>query len=156
MPKNHRVAKIVIGTCKTCRNEFILTPAQKWQLKMKPNKNTFCSADCYSEFKKGSGNPKWRGGRTTTDGYVYIYMPNHPYAVKKGYVCEHRLIMEKHIGRYLKPEESIHHIDENTLNNNINNLKLFATEGEHRAFHCKNWHWVNGKRIRREDVAICQ
>ena len=86
MPKNHRVAKIVIGTCKTCRNEFILTPAQKWQLKMKPNKNTFCSADCYSEFKKGSGNPKWRGGRTTTDGYVYIYMPNHPYAVKKG-VC---------------------------------------------------------------------
>lgn len=64
-------------------------------------------------------------------GYIYIKTWDHPFCGKQGYVAEHRLIMEKHIGRFLEPEETIHHIDGNKTNNSIDNLELFATRGEH-------------------------
>ena len=40
------------------------------------------------------------------------------------YVYEHRLLMEKKIGRLLRPGEIIHHKDGDRLNNNIENLEL--------------------------------
>ncbi len=36
----------------------------------------------------------------------------------------HRIIVEEHIGRKLKPEEHIDHEDHNGLNNQINNLRV--------------------------------
>lgn len=84
----------------------------------------------------GFGN--FKGGRVSRNGYVYIYVKNHPYAVKYGatrYVKEHRLVMEKHIGRYLKPTEVVHHIDGNKENNNLSNLALFLNQSAHAKFH---------------------
>lgn len=68
--------------------------------------------------------------------YIKILSKNHPNA-KKGYVLEHRLVVEKHIGRYLTNKEVIHHIDENKTNNNIENLMLFPTQKTHASFHTK-------------------
>jgi len=48
---------------------------------------------------------------------------------------EHRDIVEKVIGRKLKPEEVVHHLDLNKKNNNINNLMLFKNGSEHIRFH---------------------
>ena len=94
-------------------------------------------------------NYNWKGGKIIQNGYVCILCPNHPRAKsKKGYVYEHILVMEKHLGRYLKmgkSEECIHHIDENKLNNNLSNLRLFKTNSEHRLFHAK-LRRKNGKR----------
>ena len=56
--------------------------------------------------------------------YKLIHIPEHPYATKAGYVREHRLVMERHLGRYLKPDEIVHHKDSNTLNNDISNLEV--------------------------------
>lgn len=53
------------------------------------------------------------------------------------YRKEHMLVMEKHIGRPLKPNEIIHHIDGNKLNNNIENLLLLSSSKEHRDIHAK-------------------
>ena len=54
--------------------------------------------------------------------------------------------MEKHLGRYLTVDEIVHHKDENTLNNNINNLELML-RSEHTSFHVKGEkHW-NYKKI---------
>jgi len=50
---------------------------------------------------------------------------------------EHRKIVEEFIGRKLKPEEVIHHIDFNKLNNDIDNLMVFPTNKEHIKFHTK-------------------
>ena len=47
---------------------------------------------------------------------------------------EHRVIMEKEIGRKLKSTEIVHHIDGNKRNNNISNLKLM-TQSEHAKLH---------------------
>ena len=79
---------------------------------------------------KGKNHPQWKG-RIKRQNYWYIKKPTHPFAGKQGYIAEHRLVMEKIIGRYLKPEECIDHIDKNPGNNDPSNLRLFATHGQH-------------------------
>lgn len=86
----------------------------------------------------GNGNGQWKGGvRPTTRGYIKIHSPNHPNKDISGYVMEHRLIVEKFIGRYLTKEEQIHHIDFNPKNNDISNLMIFPNAKEHIRFHNK-------------------
>ena len=48
---------------------------------------------------------------------------------------EHRLVMEKHLGRRLTKEEVVHHVDRDKSNNDINNLILFPTKKAHTKFH---------------------
>lgn len=45
-----------------------------------------------------------------------------------------RWIMEKHLGRKLKSDEVVHHIDENPYNNNLKNLQVMA-RAEHIRHH---------------------
>lgn len=80
----------------------------------------------------GAGHPNWKGGRhTDRDGYVTIWLPEHPCARKSGRVLEHRLVMEATLGRLLDAQEVVHHIDGNRGNNVIENLQLFAGNGDH-------------------------
>jgi len=72
----------------------------------------------------------------TNRGYVFLYMSEHPLS-KKNYVLEHRLVVEKFLGRYLKPEEVVHHINEIRDDNKIENLMLFKNNSEHLKFHTK-------------------
>lgn len=67
-------------------------------------------------------------------GYIRVYVgSDHPYSMK-GVVMAHRLVMEKHLGRYLEPEEVVHHIDEVKTHNVIENLFLCSSQ-EHRKIH---------------------
>lgn len=51
--------------------------------------------------------------------------PEHPHANKRGYLAEHRLVMERQIGRYLIPrKELVHHLNEVRDDNRIENLQL--------------------------------
>jgi endogenous inhibitor of DNA gyrase (YacG/DUF329 family) len=83
-------------------------------------------------------HPMWKGGRIIDYwGYSFILSPNHPFRNNKGYVREHRLVMEKHIGRYLNPLEVVHHINEIRNDNRIENLMLLSGRKEHAIFHDK-------------------
>jgi len=95
-----------------------------------------------TQFTKGhvaEKNYNWKGGKMLDkDGYVLIRVydprPNIP---KNGYIREHRLVMEKHLNRFLNKKEQVHHINGNKQDNRIENLKLFANQKEH-----WDYHWV--------------
>ncbi|KKK88378.1 hypothetical protein LCGC14_2743780 [marine sediment metagenome] len=90
----------------------------------------------------GKNNPNWKGGRRLrTDGYILLSRRDHPRAYGGGTVLEHIVIMEKHLGRYLKyygkrhpKNEVVHHIDDNKKNNKIENLYI-TTIGGNRVIH---------------------
>lgn len=69
--------------------------------------------------------------------YEFTKVKDHPYASITGYVKTARLVIEKNLGRYLDPEEVVHHIDGDVTNNDINNLMLFENKSEHTKYHWK-------------------
>jgi hypothetical protein len=84
---------------------------------------------------RGENNNKWNGGKTKTDsGYIMVRQQEHPYCEHHGYVREHRLVVEKAIGRYLLPHETVHHVNKIKNDNRIENLMVFNTSGSHRKF----------------------
>jgi hypothetical protein len=84
---------------------------------------------------QGENNPRWAGGKLKTQGYIRIWKSDHPFADAKNYIMEHRLVMEQFLGRYLAPEEVVHHINGIKNDNRIENLMLFANNAEHQKFH---------------------
>jgi len=85
---------------------------------------------------KGEKNPNWNGGRLTqSDGRILLLCPDHPHAQKKGYMRRSRLVMEKYLGRYLKPEEIVHHRNEILSDDREKNLRVFSNVGSHVKFH---------------------
>lgn len=63
--------------------------------------------------------------------YKYLYLPEHPHSGKQGYIAEHRVIVENEIGRFLTKSEVVHHKNGDTQDNNIDNLQLCSSPGQH-------------------------
>ena len=86
------------------------------------------------EGHKGHKTSHWKGGKSIRRGYILIWCPTHPNN-RLGYVYEHRLVMEKHLGRTLSSKEVVHHINQNISDNRIENLMVFEDSGKHLLFH---------------------
>lgn len=64
-------------------------------------------------------------------GYRWLYVTENGRRVARR---EHRVLMERHLGRKLEPWEVVHHKDENPANNDLSNLEVVefgAHTGEH-------------------------
>ncbi len=72
-------------------------------------------------------------GRKKINGYILLHKPSHPQA-KRGYVREHRLVMEAALGRYLGQNEVVHHKNGAKDDNRLENLELLSS-AEHARVH---------------------
>lgn len=111
-----------IINCPVCKKKFF---TQNERIKKTKTQNA-CSCKCAGRLRTGNKNHNWKGGKAITKGYILILAPNHPHKDKRGYVPEHRLIMEKYLKRYLEPWEIVHHINHNKHDNKVENLKLYS------------------------------
>lgn len=100
------------------------------------NKNQKRCKSCYFNFVSASpeNNSNFKGGRIIRRGYVYI-KTDHPDANAQGYIAEHRLVAEKKIGRRLKRDEHVHHINQIKDDNRPENIEVM-----HRTLHRSTRH----------------
>lgn len=74
---------------------------------------------CYIEFSHNNNNKNWHGGKHITSyGYERMYVG------PREYILTHRLIAERALGRPLKSNEVVHHINMNKLDNRNSNLLI--------------------------------
>lgn len=100
-----------------------------------PLRNRYMAHKLLSERRYNSNtyvfNTSWKGGRSARPNrYVYLKIfPDNPYycmANKNNYVAEHRLVVAQHIGRPLRREEKVHHVNGIKDDNKIENLQLLS------------------------------
>ena len=77
---------------------------------------------------RGEGTGHWKGGRKMHRGYILVL-------TEGSYQNEHRVVMEKHLGRKLTKAEVIHHINGVRTDNRLENLMLFPNHSEHMKHH---------------------
>lgn len=108
----------MLRECLQCGNEFVISPKHK--------DKKFCNVECACAYRR----EQKRVATIGTNGYKYVW-----FADGSG-EKEHRYLMEQHLGRKLKKDEVVHHIDGNRTNNDLGNLVVMS-RGEHSALHRK-------------------
>lgn len=120
------------------------------------------------------GNRYLLDGRQTNgaSGYIRSKCPGHPRA-NRAYVLEHILVAEHALGRHLPHNTEVHHVDEDTSNNNPSNLVICQDRTYHQLLHrrkraleacgdpsvrfcviCKKYDRQESMRIRTDDNGI--
>lgn len=114
-----------VGLCPNCGIKF---PIYKQGRK-------FCSRECQgidlTQRQLGINNHRYKNGEYVTNhaggGYIKQLAPNHPNADDRGYILQHRLVMEQILGRPLEKHERVHHKNGNRQDNRPENLELWTS-----------------------------
>jgi hypothetical protein len=113
-PKDYKRWRTTV-TCPECGSKRVV---DKNTALVSLSRYGYWTGRCKSCSMSGKNNYSWKGGRTVSGaGYVRV-------RVGDKYVLEHRLVMEKHLGRKLKSWEVVHHKNHNKQDNRIENLIL--------------------------------
>ena len=100
--------------CINCGKEKMF---YKSQLKKYSNRGKFCSMNCMYEYKRNNPSGK---RQLAWNGYITL-------SIDGKQVREHRYLMEKKLGRKLKRNEHVHHINGNKIDNRIDNLVVLTS-----------------------------
>lgn len=92
-------------SCTVCQAVIMRTKAH-----IRKTHNHFCGTDCYHAFIENKKSKYWRQGQRIARKAVSTVFD-------------------------LQPGHTVHHIDTNNYNNNLDNLAVFATQGDHIRFH---------------------
>jgi len=129
----HNIAQTktpVIKTCAVCGKQISLKPSEaEWRGKGR----IYCSRECMGAGHIKRALDRIHNGKPAvidSQGYVRVYEPDHPAAYKNGWIAEHRLVVEQSLGRRLRQDEHVHHINHVRTDNRSENLALL-THSEH-------------------------
>lgn len=130
--------------CPVCGESFSLgqsNAADRSKLGQAPT----CSRACDTLRRTTRGVGRDHNGRPAVRdarGYIRVWQPDHPKAFRNGWVLEHRIVMEKVLGRLLETNEHVHHINGQKWDNRPENLAVLGhaehstlTQQERKAEH---------------------
>ena len=150
--------------CAVCHRSMYIKPSRLKRVKNGITCSSECANKLKSEYMSGENNHQFgltgdknssfKGNEVISNyGYILEYAPNHPFphdkSVKGTRVFQHRLVIERNFNKfdskyfmqlggkfYLKPEYSVHHINENKTDNRLENLQIIS-KSEHTSLHNK-------------------
>ena len=94
--------------CGTCGN-LVDRTRKRWKI----NRQSFCNTDCYAVYLQNPSYNPWRQGSR----------------IARAIVAEHFRLLPEHV---------VHHEDANQRNNDLRNLKVFASQSDHLRYHHGN------------------
>lgn len=104
--------------CQYCQKAFSVKPSQSMR--------KYCSRQCDANAKQYTAIDRMHNGRHVRidrKGYLWVWEPTHPKNFR-GWVSEHRFLMEQQIGRYLETREHVHHKNDIKDDNRLDNLEI--------------------------------
>jgi hypothetical protein len=130
--------------CHNCGENFSFMFGSKKEFEARKFCSTKCNgtfyAEKYSVDRQGKGNPMFKKEPWNFQGFRWAKSGSRKrykkLFIKGKYIWEHRFVAEITIGRKLKKDEVVHHIDHNPQNNSPSNLKVM-TKFEHSSYHGK-------------------
>lgn len=93
----------------------------------------YCSRECWIQGQYRRPLDRFHNDKPAVldhQGYVRVCQPDHPAATRAGWVFEHRIVVERVLGRYLARDEHVHHLNHVRHDNRPENLTML-TASEH-------------------------